>query len=251
MIKNIENKKLTIIYENKCVILPKDVREEIDKNWLEFTKENPNLWNGEVTCVSNYFEKNDEIRISCQKTDYAHYLYDERIRLPQKYGCVNISGGCLLETSDGYYLIGELDKKMSYPYMLQVSGGNVDKKDVENGFVDIMKTISREVMEEININLYDQNQVYNLKLKYMYEIEKNDRAGVQIFSKANLKMNANEMKNYYNTYLKYLKENNLEVEFGTIHFIKKDNAVEILSKMDNPKRDYLLSLVKFDMENYK
>lgn len=249
MIKNIENKKISITYEDKAVTLPEEIKEKIKKSWQKFQNENPVLYNGDVTCVSSYETTDNEINIKCQKSDFAHYLYDERIGLPIEYSCINISAGCLLETIDGYYLIGELDEKMSYPHVLQISGGNVDKKDIKNGIVDIMKTISREVMEEVNIDLYDESQVYNLKLKYIYETEKNDKPKVQIFAKANLKMTSEEVQDYYDSYFEYLKANNLEIEFGKIHLIKKSNAIEILKNMSNPKREYLLPLINSDLAN--
>ncbi len=247
MIKNIENKKLVITYEDSKVILPKEIRKKIDEHWIEYVKQNPNLWNGDVTRVSRYIENDNEINILCQKTDYAHYLYEERNGLPKKFSCVNISAGSLIETSDEYYLIGELDEKMSYPHMLQVSGGNVDKKDVKNGIVNIMKTISREVMEEVNINLNNPEQVSNLLLKYIYNSEIEEQPKVQIFAKAKLKMTAKQMDEYYNKYFEYLKKNSLELEFGKIHLIKKNNAINILKNMNNPKRDYLIPLIKSDL----
>jgi len=249
MIKNIENKKISITYEDKNIILPEEIKEKIKKGWQKFQSNNPVLYNGEVTCVNKYESSDNEINISCQKSDFAHYLYDERIGLPIEYSCINISAGALLETSDGYYLIGELDEKMSYPHVLQISGGNVDKKDIENGIVNIMKTVSREVMEEVNINLYDNSQVNNLKLKYIYETEENEKPKVQIFAKANLKITSEEMKNHYNVYLEYLKKNNLEIEFGKIHLLKKNNAIEILENMSNTKREYLIPLVTADLSN--
>lgn len=251
MIKDIENQKLIITYEDTKVILPKEIREKIDNNWKKFVKQNPNLWNGDVTRVSSYSENNNEIQILCQKTDYAHYLYEERKGLPLEFACVNISAGCLLETIDKHYVIGELDEKMSYPHMLQVSGGNVDKNDMENGIVDIMKTISREVMEEINIDLSNSSQVSNVLLKYIYNSEKDEQPKVQIFAKARLNMTADEMKEYYNNYFEYLVKNNLELEFGKIHLINKDKAIQILENMDNPKRDYLIPLIKIDLLNNK
>ena len=172
---------------------------------------------------------------------------EERKGLPLEFACVNISAGCLLETIDGHYVIGELDEKMSYPHMLQISGGNVDKKDMENGIVDIMKTISREVMEEINIDLNNPSQISNLLLKYIYNSEKGEQPKVQIFAKARLNMTAEEMKEHYNNYFEYLIKNNLELEFGRIHLVDKRKAIERLEKMDNPKRDYLIPLIKTDL----
>lgn len=250
MIKNIENKKIIIEYEDKKVNLPKDIREKIEKNWEEIVRDNPNLWNGDVTRTSKYYETNNELHILCERTDYAHYLYDERIGLPLEFACINISAGCLLETSDGYYVIGELDNKMSYPHMLQVSGGNVDKKDIINGRVNIVETISREVLEEINIDVNNTMLVSDFKLKYFYESEKGEQQKVQIFAKAKLNMTANEMEDYYSNYFEYLIKNNLELEFGKIHLVKKDSALEILESMSNPKREYLIPLITADLQNF-
>ena len=63
---------------------------------------------------------------------------------PSQYECKNISAGCLLETIDGYYIVGKLDGKTSYPTMLQVTGGGIDKKDIFNGNIDVENTIKEK-----------------------------------------------------------------------------------------------------------
>ena len=82
----------------------------------------------------------------------------------------------------------------------------------------------------------------------MYVSEDNEQPGVQLFSKAKIKMTVKEIQNYFNNYYKYLKENNLEVEFKKLHFFKKENAVKELKELKNPKRNYLIPLLKIDMK---
>ena len=41
-------------------------------------------------------------------------------------------------------------------------------------------------------------------------------------------MTIEEMKKYFEEYYEYLKENNLEVEFRKLYFLKKDKVVEEL-----------------------
>ena len=60
-----------------------------------------------------------------------------------------------------------------------------------------------------------------------------------------------QIQEYYEQYLKYLKDNNLEIEFGRIHFIKKDKTTEELEKFENPKREYLKSLLEIDSKKSK
>ena len=64
--------------------------------------------------------------------------------------------------------------------------------------------------------------------------EDNEQPCIQLFSKAKTKMTAEEMRKYFESYYKYLKENTLEVEFVELHFLKKENGIEELKELKNP-----------------
>lgn len=243
MIYNIENKNVKVKLEDNVIELPIELKEKIKENFENILKTGVNVWDGEVLCVSDCNIKEDEVQIICKKSNYSHYLYGERIGCAKEYECKNLSAGCLIETIDGYYVVGELDDTTSYPGMLQVTGGGVDKKDIKDGEIDIEQTIKREAIEELNINLDDRNIVLDNKLNYIYISEENEQPGIQIFSKAKIKMTANEMEKYFNEYYKYLKENDLELEFKRLYFIKVGNAVYELDKLTNKRRNYLLPLL--------
>ena len=49
-------------------------------------------------------------------------------------------------------------------------------------------------------------------------------------------------------YKKYLTQTNQEVEFTKLHFINKENALEQINNMDNPKRPYLRDLLYMDSQ---
>ena len=164
----------------------------------------------------------------------------------KKYECRNLSAGCLLETIDNYYIVGELDENTSYPTMLQVTGGGIDGQDIFDENIDVEKTIRREAMEELKINLNDKESILYNRLSYLYVSEDNEQPGVQLFSKAKSKMTVEEMKKYFEKYYRYLKKDNLELEFKKLHFLKKDNAVEELKKLSNPRRNYLIPLLQID-----
>ena len=130
--------------------------------------------------------------------------------------------------------------------MLQVIGGGIDQKDIFGENIDVEKTIKREAMEELKINLNNKESILYNRMSYLYVSKDNEQPGVQLFSKAKSKMTVEEMKKYFEEYYEYLKENNLEVEFKKLHFLKKDNAVEELSKLSNPRRNYLIPLLQID-----
>ncbi len=248
MIYKIENKKVQVILKNENIELPIRLKDKINENFENMKKQGANIWNGEVLCVSEFNIEDDKVEIICKKSDYAHYLYGERIGCPNEYECKNLSAGCLLETIDGYYIVGELDDNTSYPTMLQVTGGGIDKTDIVGEKIEVEQTIIREAREELNIDLKDKKSILYNKISYMYVSEDNEQPGVQLFSKAKIKMTVKEIQNYFNNYYKYLKENNLEVEFKKLHFFKKENAVKELKELKNPKRNYLIPLLKIDMK---
>ena len=244
MIQDIEGLKIKAIVLDEQFELPKEISNKIDAFWRKAQKETPGLWNGELMCVSEYRRQEDEILITCKKSNYAHYLYDERIGLSNQYTCSSLVAGCLLETSDGYYIVGELADNTSFPYCMQISGGSVDNNDIENGQINIYNTIIRECEEELNIKLQNKEQVEYFKIKYIGLPEKAHQ--YILFAKAKLTMTKDQMEQHYQNYLKYLQDSNSEIEFSKIHFIKKGRTVQELKAFGNPKRDYLECLLQID-----
>ena len=97
------NKKIEIIKEDGIFQIPKDLKKQIQEFWKEQIKENPYLFNGETWNVVKKEETENAIKLYIQKTDYAHYLFDERVGIEGKYSCYNLHAGILLETKDNYY----------------------------------------------------------------------------------------------------------------------------------------------------
>lgn len=251
MIFEIENKSIRAILENNNIFLPDNLKIQIQENFQKIKETGLNIWNGEVICVEKYCISKKMVKILCKKSDFAHYLYMERIGCPEEYRCTNLSAGCLLETIDNCYVIGEENINTSYPSILTVTGGNIDKEDITNENIDIMKTIIRETLEELNIDLNDHDKILYNKIKYIYVSEKNQQPGFTVFSKAKINMTSEEIKEHFYTYSNYLKNSNLESEFRKLHILKKEQALDNLEKIKNSKRDWLIPLIKADINNIK
>lgn len=242
MIKNIEDFNIKAEMKDEFVTLPDDINSKINEFWKKVEEENPALWDGELVCVDelDIDDKKHNIDIICRKSHYSHYLYNERIGIDRKYSCSSLIAGCIFETSDGYYVIGELSKETSFPGCLQVSGGSTDNDDVSNGHINVINTIKREAKEEVNIDLDDKDLVDNWCIKFIDLPEDGTRLHTYIiFAKADLKISKDDMKKLYGEYLKYLSNNNLEIEFSKLYFINKNKVSEDLNNLDNPKRPYL------------
>lgn len=248
MLYDIKGKKVNIIVQDEQIELPESLRKAIKENFERMKKSGANIWNGALLCVSTVDVGNSDVNLICKKSDYAHYLYGETIGCLPKYECRNLSAGCFLETIDGYYVMGELDDTTSYPNMLQTTGGGIDKKDISDGRINVEQTIIREALEELNINLNDKDTVLYHKLSYLFVSGENEQPGVQVFSKAQIRMNSKELKEYFQEYNQYLRENNLEVEFKKLHFLKRENAILELEELSNPQRAYLKPLILADLE---
>lgn len=246
MLYDINGKAVNIIVKDEQVKLPESLRRKILENFENMRKSGANIWNGNLLCVSDVDIGSSTVNLICKRSDYAHYLYGEHIGCPTEYECRNLSAGCFLETIDGYYVIGELDDTTSYPSMLQTTGGGIDKKDISAGKIDVEQTIIREAFEELNINLNDSNTVLYNKLNYLFVSGENEQPGVQIFSRAQIKMTSREMEEYFQEYNKYLRANGLEIEFKKLHFLKIENAILELEKLNNPYRAYLKPLILAD-----
>ena len=252
MIKNIENFNINAIIKYEKVKLPEELVLKINDFWKKAVKETPKLWNGEILCVNEFIEnkENKKIDIICRKSNYSHYLYNERIELDRKYSCSSLIAGSILETSDNYYVVGALGKNTSYPGCLQVPGGSADNDDISGEKINILRTIVRETKEEVNIDLNDKSMVDSWKVKYIdMPREELKPCTYIILAKANLKMSKDEFDEYYNDYLEYLKNNNLEIEFEKLYYISKNKITEDLNKLENPKRGYLEKVFLEDANN--
>ena len=152
------DKPIVLKFEDRKIKLPNKLKDNIEKFWTKVIKENPNLYNGIDYVVESVIENDSNIEMTVTKSNYAHYLYDERIGIKEEtYRCCSPWGGILLLTIDNYFVIGEMDKTTSRPYCLQISGGGIDIKDIENGKINMVSNIKRELQEELNLNLDEIN----------------------------------------------------------------------------------------------
>ena len=78
MIKRIV-KLINLEYTGRNINLPKSLNDKIEDFWSKAIVETPTLYNGEDFSVEDVIETENEIIMKVSKTNYAHYLYDERV----------------------------------------------------------------------------------------------------------------------------------------------------------------------------
>ena len=239
MIKKL-TKPIILKYENKEFYLPDDVKENIKKYWNGLVSKNPKLFNGENHCVQSVVENDDNIQMTVVRTNYSTYLYNDNIGMPdQKYNIIHIWSGILLETLDGYLVVGEMDETTSVPKCLQVPGGGTSDEDIKGDILDITLNLKRELKEELNLDL----DKIDYEIKYL-ECPTKGRSVYGFLAYGKVNMTKNELNNYFEGYKKYLEKNDLEIEFSKLVFLNKEDGVSELDKLENPKREYLRELIE-------
>lgn len=239
-----KTKPLEIKLEEEKVQLPTELKEKIERFWRDTIKEHPNFWDGENICVNKFENLKDKQVLFCKKTKYSHYLYDERIGIrDKKYWGACLWGGILLKTKDNYFLLGEMAETTSTPLCVETCGGGADEQDIDGDNINIIKTIERELKEELNLELNNSSQMTKYEIKYL-EIPEGKRHAYGVLAVGTLNMTKEQMEEYYDKYLEYLKKKQLEIEFKSIKFLPIKNANEVLKNMKNPKREYLFELLE-------
>ncbi|MCI8965856.1 MAG: hypothetical protein HFJ43_05910 [Clostridia bacterium] len=159
MITKVEN---NIIFKNKNPIEIKRKNKQmknIKQYWSEFIKNNKNVYNGNVYCITNITKQKNETIFELSKTKYEDVVYSE------KHSDLNIRilfFGTYFVTVDGYYCIVKNDKNK-----LDLAGGYVDDNDFENDSFNPKKCLFREVKEELGIDIRKNQNIKQINLKYL------------------------------------------------------------------------------------
>lgn len=238
------NKQIEINLEKDKIELPKEWQERIYQFWKKTINEYPNFYDGEIIAVHEIKENKENIILNTRIARYSHYLYDDKIGIQKsEFGCFSLWGGILLITNDDYFVLGEMAETTSTPFYIDIIGGTSDINDVEQGKIDIIKTIERELKEELNLDLQNSEQINNFQIKYLEKPEEKRRV-YGIIAVGKLNMTKLEVENYYKEYLQELQDNKGEIELKKVQFIPIGKSRQKLEKMENPKRGYLLPLLE-------
>ena len=190
--------------------------------------------NGKIFYISDFEYNNEKDRINLDvcNSSYDHYLYTRRKNEYDENSCINLWAGAVIETSDNKLVLGEMSSSTICEGEIHISGGSTDIADVNGDTINYEKTMTRELYEEFGIDINDKRVVRNYALKYIKlptieEVE----LSFGILYKINLNITYSEFEEEYKEYLKYLKENNLEIEFTKpIAIDKNEKAIRNIEK---------------------
>lgn len=203
--------------------------KSIKQYWNEFIKDNKEVYNGNIYCVTNIINKKNETIFELAKTKfedvvYAEKHFDLKIR--------NLYVGTYFITADGYYCIVKNNHNI-----FSLAGGYVDDTDFENDSFIPEKCLYREVKEELGIDIRENQNIIKINLKYLKVPNKQEdnlsNYPIGIMYETILKLTSKELKKEFNKN-KYI----IDGEIKEIVLLKDFNILEHYDK----KASYLIEL---------
>lgn len=171
-------KEPVVKFSKKNIQLPRDAQAKVDAYWEELISRGKTYKRGEVFTVTQKNISEDTINILVEKTDYAHYLYCQNIDGLGENGVCIIHTASLVETSDGYTIFGEMGHQTSRAGIHQLCGGGIDNDDLRDDYFDFTHNITKELLEELGIDVADQCRITYFSEAYFKEGGPTDKMAV-------------------------------------------------------------------------
>jgi 8-oxo-dGTP pyrophosphatase MutT (NUDIX family) len=129
-------------------------RARIDAHFKKRQQEKPGIWNGRVLVARNADFTGGRLSSSYFETDFASFLAWRDWGFPDRT-VFNGFGMGALRSSDGAFVLGEMDGGTVNAGRIYFPGGTPDPDDVADGRLDIDNNIRRELEEETGLTAAD------------------------------------------------------------------------------------------------
>lgn len=212
-------KQLQIHLQPGKIVLPEELQSKVTAHWIELVAANPALHNGEVFSVVSKQASDEKLQIELQQTDYAHHLYNKHVGGLGEYAVKLIHPCSLLITADDQLIFGAMGDQTSSPGEILCSGGGIDFEDVEGETVHIEHTAAKELQEELNVDISDDNEVQAFQPKYL--ITNDDVHIMTVVYVVYLRQTSAEFKAEYEQFLQTLKAQGETPEFRELFFLPR------------------------------
>ncbi|MEN8252022.1 MAG: hypothetical protein ABFQ53_00360 [Patescibacteria group bacterium] len=238
-------KEPVVRFSNENVVLPAPEQSKIDEYWQSLIDSGKQYTRGEVFTVTRVEEQNSVLNVLVEKTDYAHYLYCQNVDAELNgYGIKVIFTACLVETSDNKTIFGQMGEHTARAGIYQLAGGGIDNSDLKDGVFDLQTNISKELKEELNIDVVGGKRVSDFSVAYLKQGGETHKTAVVY--KVNLNETSQDFLHKYNEFAKELKNKEEDPEFGNI-VVLEQSANEINLFFDKNKEqcdEYMEPLLK-------
>ncbi len=235
-------KDITVRFSNKEVVLLEGIQSKVNTYWDELIASGKPYKRGEVFTVTQKEVSGEAINILVEKTDYAHYLYCQNVESLNENGVHIIHTAVLVETSDDYYIFGEMGHQTSRHGIIQLCGGGIDNDDLKGEYFDFKHNITKELQEELDIDVSDTSRIMYFDEAYLKEGGPTDK--MTVVFRVVLNETKEEFLKKYESFVDILNKNGEDPEFGKIIALKKDNQeiIDFFSKESLMLDEYMKPL---------
>jgi|SRR6185369_3136842 len=239
------SKKIIVRFSNHDVQLPEEIQSKIDAYWEELLASGKTYKRGEVFTVTQKEVTEEAINILVEKTDYAHYLYCQNVESLAENGVHIIHTAVLVETLDDYFIFGEMGPQTSRYGTIQLCGGGIDNDDLRGEYFDFKHNISKELKEELDINVSDTIRVSFFDEAYLKEGGPTDK--MTVIYRVVLSETRDGFLKKYAAFVERLKDMGEEPEFGKIIALKNEKSEfeSFFSQNDRKFDEYMNPLFEF------
>lgn len=228
---------IVVKISNDPLVLPQRIRNRIDDHWKQKTSYNDQLYNGVIYSINNISLGEDSVTIDLGKSDYAHYVYTLDGKCENDLSCRAVAVGALIKTSDNKLALGKMANHTSFPNVIQCPGGCIEFEDSHLGIIDPLRTLRRELLEEIGID------IDGIEVAKPYIIVRKNLSYIGLCYVIQLTETSQQL---YDTFLRLTQKG--KSELSDIIYIENDrNSVrKFCSSTDYCKVDYLEDLLLSD-----
>ena len=137
--------------------LTSDLESKVEKNWKEFLKKHDGYWDGELLSVT-HFDVDANIFV-VGKAKYSWLIYSQN---HEDLDIRSLFVAILFKTLDDKYVIIKNNHDI-----INIIGGMVEEKDLSNDKFHPAFCLQRELLEELNLDLYNRQHVCSYQMKYL------------------------------------------------------------------------------------
>ena len=215
-------KQLIVRFSNKTVDLPLGIQKKIDIYWDELLQSGKMYKRGEVFTVTKKESFEDRLEILVEKTDYAHYLYCQNVDTLGEYDVHIIHTAVLVETNDAKTIFGKMGKYTSRAGIYQLCGGGIDNDDLQDNVFDFEHNITKELQEELGIDVADRRRVDVFELAYLKEGGPTDK--MTVVYRVVLNETSEQFMVQYDAFVRKLRANGEFEEFGELVVLDRNKT---------------------------
>lgn len=132
----------------------------IDAHWQAAREANPKLFNGPVLMMHAAQVRGGVLVGRFLRTDFKSFLYWRDQGSPPAAGVIDAFGSALVWSGDGRLMFARQSEGHINSGLLYMPGGFIDARDVrDDGRVDIVGSVARELMEETGLGAVDLERI--------------------------------------------------------------------------------------------